>query len=167
MSHVEFSADGSLLLTCSGDGYANIWDVVSGTAVTTVRYSPHYGPARLVNNDRWLLTGSSDGTLKLWDVQTGEGIPDAMLAREGDRVTAVSISPDNSRIAVGFASGAAQLVDGNVLAIGPTRILRSPIQSIEFEPDGRYWVAMSDSGSLGKWDARFLPVNANTELFCG
>lgn len=164
VSHVEFSADSRLLLTCSGDGNASIWDVVNGSAITTVRYSPHYGPARLVNNDRWLLTGSSDGTLKLWDAQTGEGIPDASLAREGDRVTAVSISPDNSRIAVGFASGAAQLVDcATFLAIGPARILRSPVQSIDFDPEGRYWVALSDSGSLGKWDARFLPANATLE----
>lgn len=161
VSHVEFSSDGSLMLTCSSDGQAKLWNVTDGSLISTIQYSANIGPVQLLGKEGMLLTGSSEGVLKLWNVHTGESLEKSSMAREGDRVTALATSPDGSRIAVGYASGAAQLVDRNsFLPIGPAQILRSAIHSIAFDTTGQTWAAMSESGSIGRWPTHAISTLA-------
>lgn len=158
VSHVEFSSDGSLMLTCSSDGQAKVWDAADGSLIGSIQYSANLGPVKLLGNDGLLLTGSSEGVLKLWNAHTGESQEKSSMVREGDRVTTLSTSPDGSRIAVGYASGAAQLVDrDSFLPIGPAQILRSAIHSIGFAKDGQTWLAVSEAGSIGRWPTRAAP----------
>ncbi len=162
VSHVEFSADGRLMLTCSSDGQVKIWNAADGSLLSTIQYSASLGPIHLLENENLLLTGSSDGVLKLWDIRTGDHLKDSALVREGDRVTALAVSPDGSRLAVGFASGAAHLFDcSSLLPIGPPRNLRTAIHSIEFEADGQFWLALSDYGSLARWPTHLLAASAD------
>jgi len=157
VSHVEFSSDGSLMLTCSADGQAKVWNATDGSLISTIQYSANLGPVQLLGKEGMLLTGSSEGVVKLWNVHTGESLDKSSMAREGDRVTVLATSPDGSRIAVGYASGAAQLVDrSSFLPIGPAQILRSAIHSIGFDATGQTWTAMSESGSIGRWPTRAI-----------
>jgi serine/threonine protein kinase/WD40 repeat protein len=109
--HVDFTPDGQLCITCSSDGIAKLWRTSDGAPVSTIQYSAQAGPVCLVDEGRFLLTGSSDGAVRLWDSSSGEPIKNSTLLEEGQRVSALGVSPDGSRIMVGYSSGLAQLID--------------------------------------------------------
>jgi platelet-activating factor acetylhydrolase IB subunit alpha len=91
---VSPSDDGRLLVSCSNDQTARIWDPLTGESKTELRGHEHvvevvtWAPiaayaairelAGIPNTDRskrpgaYVATGSRDRTIKLWDVQSGQ-----------------------------------------------------------------------------------------------
>lgn len=67
---VEFSADGTLVLTGSSDGTVRLWDAQTGAEVQT--FARHTAPVRYAvfsSDGTYLLTTSEDGTARLWRVR--------------------------------------------------------------------------------------------------
>lgn len=70
---VDFVRDGTLIVSCAGDGLIRIWDTMSGqclrtlvhednAAVQSVRFSP---------NGKYVLAWTLDGCVRLWDYVEG------------------------------------------------------------------------------------------------
>jgi len=82
---LNFSPDGTRLVTASGDRTARIWNPPSWSArpttgtpaawsseVTLVGHKDSVGSAEFNLDGSLVLTGSYDGTARVWDAQTGE-----------------------------------------------------------------------------------------------
>ena len=94
---VQFSPDGSQLLTGGEDGTVRIWDLASGDLIRA--FTGHTGP---VEDATWssdgtvIVSGSHDGTVRVWDAATGA----TLLVLEGhDSFPFVDISPNGTYIA--------------------------------------------------------------------
>ncbi|MEI6044132.1 MAG: NB-ARC domain-containing protein [Chloroflexota bacterium] len=95
---IVFSQDGRLVLTCSIDQIARLWEMPEGKLVMTFR-----GHSRAVNrvsfssDGRFILTGSSDGTARLWEISTGRCV--TVFEGSGGYIWHITFSPD-SRLVV-------------------------------------------------------------------
>ena len=75
VSDVEFSQDGTMVVTASQDATARVWELATrdellalngnGSVVNTARFSP---------DGSSVVTASSDGTARVWDVRTGKAL---------------------------------------------------------------------------------------------
>jgi serine/threonine protein kinase/WD40 repeat protein len=103
-----FSADDKLLLTCSGDGTARIWDRASGKEVAEpLIHVAGVAMGCFSRDGREVLTASRDGTAMVWDTQTGCSLSASFRNSPGPLWA--SFSPDGSHILVAGADGAARI----------------------------------------------------------
>ena len=97
INRVDFSADGSLLLTASRDGTARVWDATTGLPLGhPLRHKGLVEWAGFSPDGRRVLTASEDGTAQLWDVHTG--LESSAVLRHDGPVTSAAFSPDGSMI---------------------------------------------------------------------
>ena len=93
---VTFSLDGLRLATAAGNS-AQVWDAVSGRAITTpLRHGGLVQTVQFSPDGRKLLSASEHGTAWLWDPETGHPVSEPL--RHGGRVTSAAFSPDGSRV---------------------------------------------------------------------
>ena len=103
---LDFSTDGRLIVSGSGDKTARIWDMVDGTSkvltindhdslnndagVTSVAISP---------NGQYVAAGSLDTVVRIWDVSTGQLVE--RLRGHRDSVYSVAFTPDGKGLVSG------------------------------------------------------------------
>jgi WD40 repeat protein len=148
-----FSADGSMLISGSGDNTAIIWDTGLKSAVRVRepkllhRLEGHKADifgAAFSPDGRRVVTGSYDKDLRLWRVSDGGQI--ALMAGHGDKVMSLAFAPDG-KIASGDIGGTILLWDGR-----SGRLLRTLAQqkigagSLSFSPNGKLLVSTCGFG---------------------
>ncbi|MBD2287643.1 WD40 repeat domain-containing protein [Microcystis wesenbergii FACHB-1317] len=92
---VNFSPDGKTLVSGSGDGPIELWNVETGKEIRTLK--GHYYPVRSVNfspDGKTLVSGSDDGTIKLWNVETDWDL-DALMGRSCDWIRGYLANPNS------------------------------------------------------------------------
>lgn len=89
--------DRDLLVTCSDDNTARVWDAATGDARTNELLHDGYVRHAAVSPDGLLVTASLDGKARIWSLESGEfigmlnhGGPVHYVAIDNDRVTTVS-----------------------------------------------------------------------------
>jgi WD40 repeat protein len=162
---VDYSPDGTRIVTAGGDGVARLWDAATGrpvgepmrhepgTAVTWVAYrqprddqSPRAGPI--------VATGGTDRTARLWDGATAGPIGGPI--RHPAAVTGLALSPDGRTLCTGDADGTARLWD---VATGAPRgppmahTRGTAVRYIAFSPEGDALLTAGVDGLAQMWDA--------------
>ncbi|XP_075219196.1 WD repeat, SAM and U-box domain-containing protein 1-like isoform X2 [Lycorma delicatula] len=105
INQLEFSSDGKLLVTCSLDGTALIWDVETGTILKSgfqvssgglraVRFSP---------DCKLLATGGDDETLSVHRTDTCETL--VMLTGHTESISCIAFTADSAYYVSGCAAG--------------------------------------------------------------
>lgn len=107
---VQFSPDGTRLLTASLDHSARIWDAHTGQpltepmkqsgAITMAQYSP---------DGKWVVTASRDHTVQVWDAQTGQALAEPFGNEAW--VYSARFSPDGRRIVTATTNDVARVWD--------------------------------------------------------
>jgi WD40 repeat protein len=108
INSVRFSADSSLIVTCSQDRTAKLWDAATGRLLRTL--VGHQGAVRMAAfspDGRRIVTVGEDQIGIVWDVATGQQL--ATLRGHEDAVNWVCYSPDARWIATGSAVGAVKI----------------------------------------------------------
>ena len=151
---VAFSPNGTLLASGSWDGAVKLWDVATGTNITTLE--GNFDVTSVVfSPDGTTLATASHHSIELWDVATGRNI--ATLAGE---FPVMAFSPDGATIASGSWDGTVRLWD--VATRKKTATLKDDVYSAAFS------VAFSPDGTLlasGSWDAvKLWDVETNTNI---
>lgn len=155
---LDFTPDGTRLLSGSWDGKILLWDMADGQLLRT-----YEGHAERVTSVAFDPTGarfvsvSTDGTAVLWDTETGEAlrtytVPEADPA--ANDLTDLALSADGTRLAASSEDSATYVWDvetGSVLLTLTGH--QSTVQQVAYSPDGRYLATASDDGTVRLWDA--------------
>jgi WD40 repeat protein len=157
----EFSPDGKLLATASGDGSVRLWDVGSHRAIGAIRGNPAVVTSMTFAGGGVLATANgggstgAEGSVMLWSAAASGGRPRRLGTLRADSRApqgAVAVSPDRRTAAIASRQHRIELwdvsslrrvahLDGEVLAL-----------SLAFSPDGKLIAAGETEGSIYLWD---------------
>jgi WD40 repeat protein/serine/threonine protein kinase len=149
---VQFSPDGTLLLTAGGGRVAQLWSLKSGEPVgPSVLHSAPIQSAAFNHNGHFAVTADQDGLARVWRVPSGLDVcpplkhfgyvSKAIFSRDGSRL--LTASGDRLATIWDIPSGRARL-----------RLLHGDyVNDAAFSPDERLIATASEQG-LRLWDAR-------------
>jgi WD40 repeat protein len=102
--HLEFSPDGTRLLTASADQTAKIIDARTGQTLSVLRgHTFQVSSARFSRDGRYVATTSSDSAVRVWDAETG--LPVTTVQGPLESVVDATFRSDATELAVAGASG--------------------------------------------------------------
>lgn len=143
---VDFSPDGTRIVTASNDETANVWDVETGQRLLSL--PGHF--AQFSPNGKTIVTVVADGTVTLWDSASGDEI---QLRDWVEAITSVVFSPDGLRLATITNSSLPHIWDaktGRQLASFPGHT--DYVSFAYFSPDGQRLLTISDDRTARMWD---------------
>ncbi len=150
----HFSPDGRHVVVAAEEQPLRVWDVTTGTIVTSAITKGSEGVLRVAYDPdgHFLATADADGHVKLWDLRTGKY--DRLLEELPRAVSHLAFSPNGRRLAVRLQAGGKRRKSSWCLFDTQTKkgvgegSMNSLTDSIEFSSDSRYLV-----GNY-MWDAR-------------
>ncbi|MEQ1696051.1 MAG: TIR domain-containing protein [Hyphomicrobiaceae bacterium] len=150
---VQYSPDGTRLVTASSDGSAWVWDAKTGLPLCSA--APHAGivwTASFSPDGRRIVTASEDQTARILDAADCRQL--AVLEGHTAAVTKAAFSPDGRRIVTASRDNSARVWD---VATGkPLTLLKGHgdwVLSAAFSPDGTLIATASADASVRIWDA--------------
>ena len=153
ISVVEYSPDGSRLLTASSDGTIRIWRADgSGTPITLSGHSGLVTSATFSPDGSRVLTFHSDFTARVWRAD-GSGSP-IFLPSRGGQLTSAIFSPDGSRVLTTSYNGTYSVArlwqaDGSGTAI--VLYTHKGWGTPTFSPDGSRILTTASNGTTQLW----------------
>ncbi|MCC6164853.1 MAG: hypothetical protein IT182_16010 [Acidobacteria bacterium] len=98
---VVFSADGTLIVTGSGDNTVRVWDRKTLSTISVLTgHADRVWSVDISPDGRRIASASSDGTVKIWSVSTGREL---VSLRGPTAWRHVRFSPDGEKLAAGSA----------------------------------------------------------------
>jgi WD40 repeat protein len=92
-----FSADGTRVVTASGDRTARVWDARTGQPLgAPLQHGATVTSATFSADGTRVVTASDDHTARVWDARTGQ--PVGAPLQHGARVTSATFSADGTRV---------------------------------------------------------------------
>ncbi len=148
LTSVDFSGDGTTLLTSSRDHTVKIWDLSTKASKATLERHP--APVSLASfSPDGSLVASTSSELWLWNPSTG----DATFLKEEESpwgIRSLAFSPDGSILASGDQAIELWKIDsGEIIS---TLDVSSIVNSLAISPDGRLLSAGLHDGRLQIWD---------------
>lgn len=166
---VEFSQDGTRLLSSSYDNTARLWDVATGKELRKfVGHSWWVWSASFSHKEDRIVTASHDGTVIVWDVQTGKGMP-AFTGHQGPVFSAVFSPDDKHVVSAGYdrrilawspdelkQADIRKLISSDDSTSSSTNFLafeghKDAVRSVEFSPDGTTLLSASFDNTVRVW----------------
>ncbi|WP_425218325.1 AAA-like domain-containing protein, partial [Tumidithrix helvetica] len=149
VNNVNFSSDGSKIVTASDDKTARVWDLQGNQIVELKGHTNTVKSANFSPDGNKIVTASADNTARVWDLQGNQLVE---LNGHTSPVNSVNFSPDGNKIVTASADNTARVWDlqGNQLVElnGHT----SPVNSANFSPDGNKIVTASADNTARVWD---------------
>jgi WD40 repeat protein len=118
VNQAVWNADGSRILTASGDGTARVWDAATGAELFVLS-----GHENVIHQAVWnadggrILTASGDGTARVWDAGTGAEL--LVLSGDWRAVYQAVWNADGSRI---LTAGCDRIDTSHICAVGTARV---------------------------------------------
>ncbi|KAJ7107903.1 WD40-repeat-containing domain protein [Mycena epipterygia] len=159
VASVNFSQDGSRIVSGSNDCTLRVWDAESGALVggpfeiggiydqvTSAHFSP---------DGSRIVTGSLDNAVCILDARSGDFVAGPLDGHTA-RVTSVQFSPDASRIVSGSDDHTIRVWDSQsgVLVAGPFNGHTGAVNSVDFSSDNTRIVSGSDDMTVRIWNAQ-------------
>ena len=149
---VRFDSSGERLMTTATDCRAVIWQWKKGLALHVLHghdsyvYSGCFGQ----RHTDWVLTCSFDRSACLWDLWTEQ--PVTRVYHEGDAVSDIQFSPDDSMFLTGGLDSTVRLWDSATGRLLPP-ILRSQdrVMQVRWSADAKRVLAISSDGVVRVW----------------
>ena len=152
----SYSADGSLIVTASGDGVARLYDAASGDPVDSLDHGQPVNAAVFSPDGKLVATGSDDGTARLWAPGSSSTEAELILEHEGP-VTSLAFGAGGTLLATASRDRMARIWNvstGEALVTIPHP---APVTLVAFDPVNG-WLATADEDdvvrvfdSSGEW----------------
>ena len=153
VSSAAFSPDGTRVVTASRDNTARIWNVSTGTLVTSpLSHHDMVSAAAFSPDGTRVATASLDKTARIWDASTGKPLTPPL--EHQDLVEAVAFSPSGAHVVSASRDRTAQIWDASTGRL-VTRALKHQgvVEMAAFSPDGTRVVTASHDKTARIWDA--------------
>lgn len=98
--NLDFSSDGTKVVTTGRDGTIRTWDAFTGKLLFTINgHTSTVSGLDLSPDNRLIASAGTDGAVHVWDIATGQ----ELLSLESDGTTFMSaiITPDGNRLIIG------------------------------------------------------------------
>ncbi|OCQ90436.1 serine/threonine protein kinase [Nostoc sp. MBR 210] len=152
VNSVAFAPNGQILASGSDDQTIKLWNLATGTEISTLKGHLKWIWAIAFHPDgKILASGSADKTVKLWNLATAEEI--RTLTGHTDGVAAVAFSPNSQTLASASLDQTIKLWD---LATG--KLIRTleghsqTVATIAFSPDGKTLASGSWDKTIKLWN---------------
>ncbi|KAI1150731.1 WD40 repeat-like protein [Nemania diffusa] len=161
---VVFSADSTLLASCSDDGTSRIWDLkptkpealcilgeCGDPSVTAVSFLPNKGNS--------FLASCAEGRIELWDIKTSHKVGSA-TSQLSSFIFSPAFSPDGNSIAIGSTDKAVHIWYGITWDPGSHETSEQKSQIIErveemaLSPNGQLVATSHPRGDVRLWDIK-------------
>ena len=111
VADLVFGPGGDWLASSADDGALHVLDIRGQTATIlgSAGFTMRAGPLGLLPTSRNLIVGYDDGTVRVWESATWREV--AMFTAHTDRVAALAVSDDESRLVTTSATGNRRLWD--------------------------------------------------------
>ncbi|MFY0575142.1 hypothetical protein ACN28S_12890 [Cystobacter fuscus] len=149
----RFSADGTRVLTASGDGTVRLWrSDGTGTPIVFSANEESVNSAVFSPDESHILTASDDGIVRLWRADGTR--PPVNFPVHDDSVNSAVFSSDGSYILSASADGTARRwrIDGKEQPV----VFRGHLKganSASFSPDERHVLTLTGNGTVYLWNA--------------
>ena len=158
---LDFSPDGTRIVSSSIDGTAKVWDVASGQETLTLKgdkvaesFEPIWSVAFSPDGDRIVTGGGGGGAggkVKLWNARTGQQTQ--TLRGHSKAVQCVAFSLDGKQIISSGFDSTLKLWD---IATGKETLTLTghtgPVSSVAISPDGTQLVSASHDTTVKVWN---------------
>jgi WD40 repeat protein len=148
---IDWSPDGTSVVTSSKDGTAMVWDAMTGEVSLVLE--GHTDWIRMV---RWspdgsqIATASEDGAIRIWDAESSDS-PQVLEDHTGP-VWSVAWSGDGGRIASSSADGTAKIWDISSEEVLLSLAHSGTVWRAAWSPDSTQVLTTSEEGKTVLWD---------------
>ena len=146
---LAFTSNGKTLASGSDDKTIRLWDVSTGTQMSSLR-SGKVRALAFSMDGKTLASVSNFSQIQLWNISTGRQL--TSLKEQNDSVTVLAFSTDSNILASGSRDGVIQLWDistGNKLTDLKGHV--DWVSTLLFSPDGKALVSGSSEGAIFLW----------------
>lgn len=151
---VAYSPDGKYLVTGSLDHTLKLWETATGKEVKT--YDGTTAHQKMVlcvafsPDGQMIASGSSDNTLKVWDVPVSSPI---RSLKSADATSAVALSADSSKVAVGGKDGSIRIVAAaDFKELAKLDGHQGPITGLAFSANGQLLASAGTDRTVRFWN---------------
>ncbi len=153
---VDFSSDGSRLVSASWDKTAIVWDLSKPNAsiLFILRHQSQVYSADYSPDGKYIVTSQNNGTVTVWNAADGQEVSSYTPSRQRRIVQQVGFSPDSSLVVIQFRE-ASELLLVDALSGQVRMTLRGHddiIRDFDFTPDGSRLVSVGDDAKIILWD---------------
>ena len=152
---LSFSADGSRLLSGSGDHTARVWRVSDGTEIARMVHDAAVLSAGFLD-DSTVVAASEDGQMRVWHLRSSA----YRWRRElREPIASAQVSPDGATIASGTQYGVVRL--SSLSGAWPDTVFSygAPITALRFLPDSKTLIVAGLAGAQ-RLDVKTLTTSA-------
>lgn len=150
---VDWSPDGTRLVTASSDGEVRIIDPANGEVLEILSgHTSGVSRALWSPDGRHILSASRDDTARIWDATSGQLL--FILRGHNADVFSIGWSPDGTRVATASEDQTARIWDATTGELIATLTGHSgSVNSVDWSPDGLKIVTASVDMTAKIWDA--------------
>lgn len=150
VNNISLKNDEAVLVSCSGDLRAIVWQVATGEAIAILKHRKWVGAAGFIPGTYQLATTDGSGALNLWDWQTNE-LVNSVTAHNGPS-RALAITSKGDAIITGGYDG--KIKFWRLPHLEPTLTLeehKGEIRRLALSPDNQQLVSVGDDGMVFLW----------------